>query len=108
MANGLTGFTDAWRNMIGSKLTTLEPPGEPEVVPSLTNIPISTHTIVAGGQAVQSSVQDFGILSGATMPTDPTLQTLRASGGLTMPQELKQYLPLILVFALFVLILIKK
>lgn len=115
MANGYTGFTAAWNNMLATKLTTLEAPGTPEYVPTSTVISQqagiaapSTHTTVAAAHLAMGASQEAGVLSGAPMAQDPTLQTLRASGGLTMPQELKQYLPLILVFALFVIILFKK
>ncbi len=104
MAGPISNFLN---NLFAKRLTTLETPTI-ETVPQTTNIPVSTHAVMAGATAAMSAPQESGILSGAPMPTDPTLQTLRASGGLTMPQELKQYLPLILVFALFVIILIKK
>ena len=45
---------------------------------------------------------------GGTPVSAETLNTMRASGGFTLPQELKQYLPLLLIFILVVLVLFKK
>ena len=45
---------------------------------------------------------------GGNMASTDTIQTMRATGGFTLPTEFKSFLPLILVFLLFVFVIIKK
>lgn len=61
--------------------------------------------LVAAGIPV---VNESGSPEGGSMASADTIQTMRASGGFTIPESLKGMLPVLLIFVLVVLIIFKK
>lgn len=60
----------------------------------------STQLLQAGGAAAS--------LGGPNMADAQTISTLRAEGGFIIPEQFKKFLPLILLFLLFALVIFKK
>lgn len=82
---------------------------EVAVVEAATEGDIALQVAIANLEAVQPVPAEVGLSAeGGSMASADTIQTMRASGGFTLPEGFKQFLPLLLAFILVVFILIKK
>lgn len=70
---------------------------------SIESLNNSIALVESGQVAFVGGTSPEGVMASAD-----TLQTMRASGGFTIPEGLKSLLPLLLIFALVVLVIFKK
>lgn len=69
---------------------------------------LEAPTIEYPGMPTPTVVGTSAAVIGGTMAEQTTLQTMRASGGLTIPTTFRNYLPLIMIFVLVLVIFFKK
>lgn len=57
---------------------------------------------------IQATLPTAGLVAEGEVMSAEAIQTMRARGGFEIPENLKQFLPLVLIFILVVFIIIKK
>lgn len=80
---------------------------------NVTAYPSPGESLLAGGVGLaggggDTAAQAASVQSGGIMADAQTVNTLRAGGAFTIPEEFKQFLPLIMIFILIVIVMLKK